>query len=120
MGSGAAGTDREIELLRAQADTMMAQLQAITSRISEIQQNRSASVAEVTGSEPRGQTSRKPRSAPPVATVDKERCVVCGTCADVCPEEAITTSDITVIDPQRCNGCGICVDECPNDALSLT
>ncbi len=98
----------------------MAQLQSITSRISEIQQGGSASGAGVAGSEAPGQASRRPGRVTSPVTVDKERCIVCAICMDVCPEDAITLREIAVIDPQKCNGCGLCVDECPNEALSLS
>lgn len=45
-------------------------------------------------------------------------CIACGTCAAVCPEEAISEGDpIYVIDPEKCTDCGTCEAECPNDAI---
>ncbi len=53
------------------------------------------------------------------ATVDKEECIACGACVDVCPVDAITLDDTAVIDAETCTECGACVDECPVDAISL-
>lgn len=53
------------------------------------------------------------------ASVDKEMCVSCGICEEVCPEGAIIVDNIAMIDQQKCTGCGSCVDECPNEAISL-
>ena len=55
------------------------------------------------------------------AVVDQERCVSCGLCVELCPEQAISMSlnYIVAIDPGTCTGCGSCVDECPNEAISL-
>jgi ferredoxin len=55
-----------------------------------------------------------------VAVVDKDNCVGCGACVDVCPNEAIKMVDgIAVIDPDACIDCGACVDACPNGAISM-
>jgi ferredoxin len=48
----------------------------------------------------------------------KERCSVCGLCADVCPVEAISQFGPYVIDPKKCTGCGICRDDCPSGAIA--
>lgn len=45
-------------------------------------------------------------------------CVMCGSCIDACPVEAISEGDPKyIIDPDTCADCGACVDECPNDAI---
>lgn len=51
--------------------------------------------------------------------IDPELCIVCGACAPVCPEEAISEGDeYYVIDPDKCIDCAACVDECPQEAIT--
>jgi ferredoxin len=45
-------------------------------------------------------------------------CIECGSCAEVCPEEAISEGDGKyVIDQERCLECLSCLDECPSEAI---
>ncbi|MBN1347367.1 MAG: 4Fe-4S binding protein [Phycisphaerae bacterium] len=47
-----------------------------------------------------------------------DECITCGTCADVCPEGAISEGDeVYTIDAQKCTDCATCVDECPVSAI---
>jgi ferredoxin len=97
----------------------MDQLRALDRGISEIE----GSSAEP--SAPRELRSRRPPDGGDgvlgaTAIVDRERCLSCGVCADICPEHAITMADTAEVDSHRCNGCGACVDECPTEALSLS
>ncbi|MFH1230116.1 MAG: 4Fe-4S binding protein [Planctomycetota bacterium] len=47
-------------------------------------------------------------------------CNQCGTCASVCPTEAISEKNgVYVIDPEQCTGCGTCVEECPTKVMFL-
>lgn len=62
---------------------------------------------------------------------DHVACCGCGTCATVCPHEAITMSEaetadgrllqkpLVDIDPAKCSFCGECVVLCPTHALSM-
>ena len=53
-----------------------------------------------------------------MAYVITDECVSCGSCADECPNEAISEGDGKyVIDPDKCVDFGTCADECPNDAI---
>ena len=53
-----------------------------------------------------------------MAYVITDDCVMCGTCADACPVEAISEGDgIYVIDADVCAECGTCVAECPTEAI---
>ena len=57
------------------------------------------------------------------AAIDQERCMNCGLCVDLCPEQAINmnSNNYTVeIDSSKCTGCGSCVDDCPGEAISLS
>lgn|GEM_PF-2394807 len=56
----------------------------------------------------------------PVVRVDVEKCSGCGSCVDICPNDAIELVEgRAVIAAEACAGCGVCVDECPNEALAL-
>ena len=53
--------------------------------------------------------------------VISDECVSCGSCAGVCPMEAIDMDDAAghyMIDQDKCIGCGSCVDTCPMGAIS--
>lgn len=53
-----------------------------------------------------------------MAYVIGEDCVSCGSCAAVCPVEAISEGDERyVIDPDLCIECGSCAATCPNEAI---
>ncbi len=50
--------------------------------------------------------------------VDKEKCVGCGSCADICAHGAPNLVDGTMfIDWNKCAGCGRCMDVCPVKAI---
>ncbi|MGA2026431.1 MAG: 4Fe-4S binding protein [Syntrophobacteraceae bacterium] len=54
------------------------------------------------------------------ATIDRERCIGCGTCMDRCQMEAIETDgEVSSILRKRCIGCGLCVTTCPEEAIRL-
>jgi len=56
----------------------------------------------------------------PLYVIIKERCTVCGLCADVCPTEAISQIGEYRINPDCCISCGLCRDCCPSDAIEIT
>lgn len=49
-----------------------------------------------------------------------ERCVLCGRCASVCPEGAVSFSGGKITtDREKCAACGLCAEECPACAREL-
>ena len=47
-----------------------------------------------------------------------DECISCGSCAEVCPTNAISAGDTQYnIDPDTCIDCGACVEVCPVDAI---
>ena len=52
--------------------------------------------------------------------VDLDKCTGCGSCAEVCPTEAITIeNDKAKVDENECVDCGTCIEECQAEALSV-
>ncbi|MFP4474009.1 MAG: DUF362 domain-containing protein [Desulfatibacillaceae bacterium] len=52
--------------------------------------------------------------------VDPDKCVACGTCAENCPEGAITMEDDSaLIAREKCVGCGECMTVCEEKAISI-
>jgi len=51
--------------------------------------------------------------------VETERCQLCGNCVHVCPDGAITVTEVKVIDTDLCTTCGCCVSTCPHQAISM-
>lgn len=49
---------------------------------------------------------------------DSERCVGCGTCIGLCPENAISPDNPFHVDRDRCTLCFKCLDQCPAQALT--
>jgi NAD-dependent dihydropyrimidine dehydrogenase PreA subunit len=50
--------------------------------------------------------------------VINDECVACGTCAEECPEDAISEAgDVYEIDQDKCVECGSCVEVCPTEAI---
>ncbi|NIA08699.1 MAG: electron transfer flavoprotein subunit alpha, partial [Nitrospiraceae bacterium] len=53
--------------------------------------------------------------------VDRERCVGCGGCVEVCAFGAMCVEDsVAVVDSNVCTLCGTCVDICPEGALEIS
>lgn len=55
------------------------------------------------------------------AQVDTASCVACGSCAKVCPVQAIEiVRGITArVNQDKCVGCGKCAAECPASIIEL-
>lgn len=51
-----------------------------------------------------------------IAVMNKNKCIECGKCEEVCRFDAINNFEI---DPFTCEGCGACVLACPQDAIVL-
>ena len=55
-----------------------------------------------------------------IPVVDPMKCVGCGKCAEVCPEEAIEiVNKKSVIDYNDCTCCGVCDRVCQTEALKF-
>jgi NAD-dependent dihydropyrimidine dehydrogenase PreA subunit len=51
---------------------------------------------------------------------DRERCIGCGQCAEICPVNVIKMEgDYPVVDKEWCIGCGVCAIPCPSSAIKL-
>ena len=56
---------------------------------------------------------------------DKENCIFCLKCTEICPMEIIELVDEDSedqrisINTNRCIGCGVCAYNCPEEALSM-
>jgi ferredoxin len=54
-------------------------------------------------------------------TLEPERCIACGRCAQVCPRGVFTVEGIaSLTHAGRCEQCGACIVQCPTDALAFT
>ncbi len=59
------------------------------------------------------------------AVINRDDCVDCGACADLCRfgairmEEKEDSDTLFVIDPVSCEGCGVCVYFCPQNAIDF-
>ena len=51
---------------------------------------------------------------------DRELCTLCGGCAPLCPEDALTVYETFLeIDGRKCTACGSCAPGCPTGALRM-
>jgi coenzyme F420-reducing hydrogenase delta subunit/Pyruvate/2-oxoacid:ferredoxin oxidoreductase delta subunit len=58
----------------------------------------------------------------PRAHVETEKCISCGDCVEICPEEAIQLKSaprVADLSVDKCSGCGACVVVCPTLAISI-
>jgi NAD-dependent dihydropyrimidine dehydrogenase PreA subunit len=54
-----------------------------------------------------------------VSRVNEDTCVLCGTCADRCPVDAISLNGAAQVDSDKCIGCGVCYPTCTTESISL-
>lgn len=59
-------------------------------------------------------------AADPKAHCDADKCMMCGACADTCPNGAITVADgAWKLNTEACIGCGACASGCPAEAITI-
>lgn len=46
-----------------------------------------------------------------------DKCIGCGTCAEVCPQGCIESGSLFRIEPEHCLHCGACLENCPAKAV---
>lgn len=66
------------------------------------------------------QISKMYKKLPGLEVKVTDRCVGCGTCADLCFLSAIQIVDDHAVIGDKCRGCGRCVENCPRNAIELT
>ncbi|MEA3463502.1 MAG: 4Fe-4S binding protein [Patescibacteria group bacterium] len=60
-----------------------------------------------------------------IPKTDFKKCIGCGACSRVCPEDAVKMVKNKsgklqpVIDYNFCKGCGLCAEECPVKAIKM-
>jgi ferredoxin len=54
-----------------------------------------------------------------IRETDYDLCSACGSCADVCPVDAVTIDEFAEVDEEWCVGCGVCVKVCPTSAITM-
>ena len=68
---------------------------------------------EVPGYFPYKDRMERPPEAP---TTREGLCLLCGTCATVCPTAAVVVEEVVTTTPERCRICHACVKNCPTGA----
>lgn len=53
--------------------------------------------------------------------IEKEKCILCGLCAEQCPEDILVKEEgeIKVRYPEECCWCGACQIDCPVGAIHV-
>lgn len=61
------------------------------------------------------------KRSPRHAVVQRNSCVACGSCVDVCPRGAMSiyAGSYAQVDDDICVGCGTCAKECPASAIQV-
>lgn len=51
--------------------------------------------------------------------IDREECIGCGECVEVCPVDALSldNEEKAVVDEDTCTSCGLCISTCPTSAI---
>ena len=73
---------------------------------------RGGAVSPCTVSQPEKQEKT---AMPPV--IDPEKCIACGTCAQICPDEVFRLE--REMYPDECWHCNACALDCPKQAIAL-
>ncbi|MBC7237440.1 MAG: electron transfer flavoprotein subunit alpha [Chloroflexi bacterium] len=55
----------------------------------------------------------------PLLLIDKQACIGCGACVDVCPFGALDLVEGVAVVNENCTACSACIEVCPTNALSL-
>lgn len=53
------------------------------------------------------------------AVIDRNKCVKCGKCHNICPHDAIVELDKYKVKNTRCIGCAQCANICPKNAIEM-
>jgi len=57
--------------------------------------------------------------AKPKAKVDRSKCLACGGCISVCPQDALSWfGNKALVDEEKCISCAICIRICPVGAIT--
>lgn len=59
------------------------------------------------------------KSARPELSYSAKRCIDCGNCRGVCPNDALAETREGRVDWSRCVHCGVCDESCPSGALTM-
>ena len=55
----------------------------------------------------------------PKANVDRNKCLACGGCISVCPQDALLMfGGRALVTEEKCISCAICIRTCPIGAIS--
>ncbi|RJQ51590.1 MAG: 4Fe-4S dicluster domain-containing protein [Desulfobacteraceae bacterium] len=85
----------------------------IRERLSEIDPIKEIPPLKVPGNHPYKERKARPRMSP---ATEESRCILCGTCAEVCPTGVIRVNDTVTTDSDGCISCCACIKNCPTRA----
>ena len=55
----------------------------------------------------------------PKAIVDKNKCLACGGCISICPQDALSwQGNKALVNMEKCISCATCIRTCPVAAIS--